>query len=209
MQLQGHRRSSIVYAHKQRYIVPFHPFTGFIHWQSARRQPPFTVCGAIPFAAHSLCELIHRAAPFTARGSTWRLHSLEHSLRRTAPTLILFATPFTARLMSIPLKLRCSIHCAAHSLCGSIHSCIHCAFHHCAAPSTVRCSFAVRLIHCASTCASHLRCTALLHPLLRSIHSGSTHCCNTATSAREAHTAGDEALDLVFCMTKHFGGGSE
>ena len=143
------------------------------------------------------CARLHLAAPFT--GTFTAAHC--------TTTLILFATPFTARLMSIPLELRCSIHCAAHSLCGSIHSCIHCAFHHCAAPSTVRCSFAVRLIHCAS----HLRCTALLHPLLRSIHSGSTHCCNTATSAREAHTAsrGDEAVDLVFCMTKHFGGGSE
>ena len=153
MQLHSHRRSSVVYAHNPQaqpsYIV------ASIHWlhSLAVCAAPFTVpvCGFIPFLAHSLrassftgresvhCARLHLAAPSTGTFTAAHPYSLDRGLIHSAACRVF-------------RSLRCSsTDCAAHSLCGSIH----CAFHHCAAPSTVRCSLCGLL---TAHCASHLKC---------------------------------------------------
>ena len=156
MQLHSHRRSSVVYAGRAQptstaelhcCVHSLAPFTsslrGAIHC--------VRLYGFIPFAAHSLrassftgresvhCARLHLAAPSTGTFTAAHPYSLDRGLIHSAACRVF-------------RSLRCSsTDCAAHSLCGSIH----CAFHHCAAPSTVRCSLCGLL---TAHCASHLKC---------------------------------------------------
>ena len=63
---------------------------------------------------------------------------------------------------------------------------LRCAFHHCAAPSTVR---------CASQFSSEVHFAAE-HSLLGSTQKGSIHCCNTATRVLARHTQASMVIKL-------------